>query len=227
MFGSLRSEHIDLSRTSAIGVAHLKQFLDFATHGARAFARAATGPLGDHESPFEAAVAERLSAKGWVLHPQIGVSGFRIDLGVVDPDASGAFLAGIECDGATYHRGATARDRDRLRQVVLEGLGWRILRIGRLIGGRMRLANAIGCMRLCRRRLPRSVPRPLFPTLTILLRFSRKMKGRQCTMWRTTKLQRPRSNSRDSLLRCPKITPARTRRISTRMSIGKPCAPSY
>jgi hypothetical protein len=129
VFGSLRSEHIDLSRTSAIGVAHLKQFLDFATHGASAFARAATGPLGDHESPFEAAVAERLSAKGWILHPQIGVSGFRIDLGVVDPDASGAFLAGIECDGATYHRGATARDRDRLRQVVLEGLGWRILRI--------------------------------------------------------------------------------------------------
>ena len=129
VFGSLRSEHIDLSRTSATGVAHLKQFLDFATHGVRAFARASTGPLGDHESPFEAAVAERLSAKGWVLHPQIGVSGFRIDLGVVDPDASGAFLAGIECDGATYHRGATARDRDRLRQVVLEGLGWRILRI--------------------------------------------------------------------------------------------------
>src|SRR6202012_2109138 len=95
----------------------------------RAFARAATGPLGDHESPFEAAVAERLSAKGWVLHPQIGVSGFRIDLGVVDPDAPGAFLAGVECDGATYHRGATARDRDRLRQVVLEGLGWRILRL--------------------------------------------------------------------------------------------------
>ena len=129
VFGSLRSEHIDLSRTSAIGVAHLKQFLDFAIHGARAFARAATGPLGDHESPFEAAVAERLSAKGWVLQPQIGVSGFRIDLGVVDPDAPGAFLAGIECDGATYHRGATARDRDRLRQVVLEGLGWRIMRI--------------------------------------------------------------------------------------------------
>ena len=85
--------------------------------------------MGDFESPFEAAVAERLSAKGWVLHPQIGVSGFRVDLGVVDQDAPGAFLAGIECDGATYHRGATARDRDRLRQVVLEGLGWRIIRI--------------------------------------------------------------------------------------------------
>jgi hypothetical protein len=129
VFGSLRPEHIDLSRTSAIGVAHLKQFLSFAIHGARAFATASTGPLGDFESPFEAAVSERLAGKGWILHPQIGVSGFRIDLGVVDPDAAGAFLAGVECDGATYHRGATARDRDRLRQVVLEGLGWRILRI--------------------------------------------------------------------------------------------------
>ncbi|MBP0447449.1 DUF3320 domain-containing protein [Roseomonas sp. SSH11] len=128
-FGSLRPEQIDLARTSALGVTHLKQFLSFAEHGARAFATAATGPLGEHESPFEVAVAERLRARGWVVHPQIGVSGFRIDLGVVDPDAPGAFLAGVECDGATYHRGATARDRDRLRQVVLEGLGWRILRI--------------------------------------------------------------------------------------------------
>ena len=129
VFGSILSEHIDLSRTSALGVRHLKEFLDYVRNGARAFARAATGPLGDHESPFEVAVAQRLSTKGWTLHPQIGVSGFRIDLAVVDPDASGAFLAGIECDGATYHRGATARDRDRLRQLVLERLGWRILRI--------------------------------------------------------------------------------------------------
>lgn len=30
---------------------------------------------------------------------------------------------------ATYHRAATARDRDKLRQAVLEGLGWRIHRI--------------------------------------------------------------------------------------------------
>ncbi|MHB0709359.1 DUF3320 domain-containing protein [Roseomonas mucosa] len=129
VFGSLRPEHIDLARTSATGVAHLKQFLTFAEHGARAFATTSTGPLGDFESPFEAAVAERLRGRGWTVHPQIGVSGFRVDLGIVDPDAPGAFLAGIECDGATYHRSASARDRDRLRQAVLEGLGWRIQRI--------------------------------------------------------------------------------------------------
>ena len=36
---------------------------------------------------------------------------------------------GIECDGATYHSSKSARDRDRLRQTILERLGWRIRRI--------------------------------------------------------------------------------------------------
>ncbi len=129
VFGSVRAEQLDLARSGAVGVAHLKQFLSFAEHGARAFATAASASLGDYESPFEAQVAERLRRKGWVVRSQIGVSGFRIDLAVVDAEASGAYLAGVECDGATYHRGATARDRDRLRQQVLEALGWRVLRI--------------------------------------------------------------------------------------------------
>jgi hypothetical protein len=63
------------------------------------------------------------------VHPQIGVSQFRIDLGVVHPTIPGRYLAGVECDGATYHRSATARDRDLLREQVLRDLGWNILRI--------------------------------------------------------------------------------------------------
>jgi hypothetical protein len=59
----------------------------------------------------------------------VGVGGFRIDLGVVHPDAPGRFLAGIEADGATYHSGRTARDRDYLREQVLRSLGWEIIRI--------------------------------------------------------------------------------------------------
>ncbi len=49
-----------------------------------------------------------LEARGWTVHTQIGVSGFRIDLGIVHPDAPGRYLAGVECDGATYHSSATA-----------------------------------------------------------------------------------------------------------------------
>ncbi|MEM9942486.1 MAG: DUF559 domain-containing protein, partial [Planctomycetota bacterium] len=80
-------------------------------------------------SPFEQEVSNQLELRGWTVIPQIGVSGFRIDLGVKHPEEPGAYLAGIECDGATYHRSATARDRDLTRQLVLEGLGWNILRV--------------------------------------------------------------------------------------------------
>jgi len=129
IFSSLRPEQIDLSRTQSMGVRDLKHFLEFAERGARALAEAVTGTIGDYDSPFEEAVAEALRRKGWQVHSQVGVSSFRIDLGVVDPDAPGRYLAGVECDGATYHRSATARDRDKIRERVLRGLGWEIARI--------------------------------------------------------------------------------------------------
>ncbi|MFH6780893.1 DUF3320 domain-containing protein [Methylobacterium sp. MA0201] len=129
VFASLRPEQIDLGRTRARGVRDFKHFLEFADRGARALAEAFAPTGGDVESPFEAAVLAGLEAKGWRVHTQIGVSGFRVDLGVVHPDAPGRYLAGVECDGATYHSSATARDRDRLREHVLTGLGWRICRV--------------------------------------------------------------------------------------------------
>src|SRR4029450_6776551 len=61
--------------------------------------------------------------------PQVGVAGFFIDLAVRHPVKCGAFLLGIECDGARYHSGRSARDRDRLRQEILTNLGWKIHRI--------------------------------------------------------------------------------------------------
>ncbi len=129
VFASLRAEQIDLARTNATGVRHLKAFLDYAERGAVALPAQDTGSQGGVDSPFEAAVLQALELRGWEIRPQIGVSGFRIDLGVVHPDHAGIYLAGIECDGATYHGSATARDRDKVRQAVLEGLGWTILRI--------------------------------------------------------------------------------------------------
>lgn len=106
-----------------------KHFLEFAENGARAIAEAFSPTGRDTESPFEDAVMRALQEKGWEVHPQVGVSFFRIDLGVVHPDFPGRYLAGVECDGAAYHRSATARDRDRLREMVLTDLGWRIRRI--------------------------------------------------------------------------------------------------
>lgn len=81
------------------------------------------------ESPFEEEVLAALNAAGYQVDPQVGASHFRIDLAVRDPDDPLRYLVGIECDGATYHSSAAARDRDRLRQEILEELGWRIIRV--------------------------------------------------------------------------------------------------
>ncbi len=130
VFASLRSEQLDLSRTQAVGVRHLKTFLDYAERGPRAIAEAVRlSGSGEHESPFEREVAAHLVEGGWRVDSQVGCSGYRIDLGVRHPDFDGRYLMGIECDGATYHSAATARDRDRLRAAVLEGLGWRLERV--------------------------------------------------------------------------------------------------
>ena len=130
IFSTLRSDQIDLSRTRATGAAHLKSYLEYAERGPAAIAgNIESAHTGDYDSVFEQEVAEFLQSKGYTVHTQIGCSGYRIDLAIVHPDAPGHYLLGIECDGATYHRAATARDRDRLRQAVLEGLGWRIYRI--------------------------------------------------------------------------------------------------
>ena len=129
VFTSFDPSLIDLNRTSARAVRDLKHFLEFAERGPRALAEAVQGSVGGYDSPFEEAVAGRLREKGWQVVPQVGVSRFRIDLGIVDPDSQGDFLVGVECDGATYHRSATARDRDKVRAAVLEGLGWNLLRV--------------------------------------------------------------------------------------------------
>ncbi|MGL6162419.1 DUF3320 domain-containing protein [Microbulbifer sp.] len=129
VFSTMPPERIDLARTRARAVADLKHFLEYAERGASALGAAVHGSMGDFESPFEVAVARALQGKGWTVHPQIGVSAYRIDLGVVHPDAPGLYLAGIECDGAMYHSSAYARERDKIRQAVLEGLGWTLFRV--------------------------------------------------------------------------------------------------
>jgi very-short-patch-repair endonuclease len=129
IFSTLLPEQIDLSKVRATGVRDLKNYLDFAMRGPRALALQALPTMTDPDSPFEREVIAVLRNKGWTVHPQVGVSGYRIDFGIVDPRAPGRYLLGVECDGRTYHSGATARDRDRLRQYVLEGLGWELFRI--------------------------------------------------------------------------------------------------
>jgi very-short-patch-repair endonuclease len=122
----MTSDDIDLARSDRRGVRALKTFLQYAKDG-DLDVPIATGREPD--SPFEESVLSALRAAGYRVEAQVGSAGFFIDLAVVDPKSPGRYLLGIECDGATYHSARSARDRDRLRQEVLEGLGWRIHRI--------------------------------------------------------------------------------------------------
>ncbi|MBL9078276.1 MAG: DUF3320 domain-containing protein [Planctomycetes bacterium] len=129
VFTSVRPEQV-ANRTPALGARHLRWFLDYALRGEPALVDAVAGDAAAAvESPFEAAVRDALQQRGHEVHAQVGCSGYRIDLAVVDPRAPGRYLLGIECDGASYHSAATARDRDRLRAAVLQGLGWRLHRV--------------------------------------------------------------------------------------------------
>lgn len=127
IFSSMGSEDIVAGATAKRGVHALHDFLRFCETGILHKTERETGRAPD--SDFEIAVASALRNHGFECISQVGVAGFFIDVAVVDPGNPGRYLMGIECDGATYHSAKSVRDRDRLRQTVLERLGWNIRRI--------------------------------------------------------------------------------------------------
>lgn len=127
VFSSFKHHQIDGSAGKADGVIALRRFLKYAETGKLPSKYIHTGR--DADSDFEINVMDGLSRKGYECEPQIGVSSYRIDIGVHHPDYPGEFIMGVECDGATYHSSKSARDRDKLRESVLVGKGWRIERI--------------------------------------------------------------------------------------------------
>ncbi len=125
VFSSIAAADIPAD-TEVRGTRMLRSLLHFAETGKLG---AGTFLGGEYDSPFEESVARVIREAGFHVHSQVGVSSFRIDLGVVNPARPGEYVVGVECDGATYHSARSARDRDRLRQEVLTGLGWRLHRI--------------------------------------------------------------------------------------------------
>lgn len=130
LVGSIVPTDIDLDKVSSEGVKMLRSYIEFAQQGVVALENELTYNYDlDFDSPFEKAVYDFLQSKGYNVVTQVGCSGFRIDMAVKHPTQSGKFAIGIECDGASYHSSRTARERDRLRQAVLEDMGWTIYRI--------------------------------------------------------------------------------------------------
>ncbi|MGC5776650.1 DUF4011 domain-containing protein [Paenibacillus pabuli] len=129
LISSLRPS--DLSDTKVNGNTGLRLLKDYIQTAMDGKLPVSMTKLSEREfdSPFEEDVYSVLIDLGYKVEPQVGCSGYRIDLAVVDPLNENKYILGIECDGKTYHSSKVARDRDRLRQQVLEELGWKIYRI--------------------------------------------------------------------------------------------------
>ncbi len=125
VFSSLTADDIDTS-SRKLGVVALKKFLQYAEKG---YLDVPTRTDKPFDSDFEESVANFLKLRDYLVHPQVGMAGFFIDLGVLHPKNPARYVLGIECDGATYHSSRSARDRDRIRQQILESRGWCIHRI--------------------------------------------------------------------------------------------------
>lgn len=127
LYTSMKANDI---KEGSFGTKILKWYLEYAETG-RLESGEETGMGFDSE--FERWVYDKLAAKGYEVVPQVGVgrrkNKFRIDLGIKHPSFGAGYLLGIECDGATYHSSRAARDRDRIRQEILESFGWKIYRI--------------------------------------------------------------------------------------------------
>ncbi|ARU58955.1 DNA/RNA helicase [Oleiphilus messinensis] len=126
VYCNFSADDIRVTADTPFGVKALQVFLNYAATGQLETSRV-TGK--EHDSPFEVEVHNAIEQLGYDAEPQVGSSGFYIDLAVRDPNKPGRFILAVECDGASYHSSASARDRDRIRQSVLEGLGWRFHRI--------------------------------------------------------------------------------------------------
>jgi very-short-patch-repair endonuclease len=128
LIGSIMPADIDLDKISSDGPKLLRGYIEFAINGADMLMKE-TVKFSQHDSSFEEAIYNFIDREGYELDAQIGCSEYRIDMAIKHPNLSGIYVLGIECDGATYHSARTARERDRLRQNVLENMGWKIYHI--------------------------------------------------------------------------------------------------
>jgi hypothetical protein len=124
---SIKSTDI-ASDAKAQGVQTLRNYIEYAEKGP-IILDMPYQKSGVFESHLDEDVASEIQKLGYEVVPQVGCSGYKINIGVIDPVNSGCYLMGVECDGVTYRSSSSTRDRDRLREQVLKGLGWCIHRV--------------------------------------------------------------------------------------------------
>jgi hypothetical protein len=119
VFSGIGAEEVDLERAKGRGVAALKTFLGFAAGGAAARAEAREG------SAIAGLIGGLIAQSGREVVPRVGLSGLFLDVAARGPQG---FDLGVEVDGPDWSNLRCARDRDRGRQMALEGMGWTLAR---------------------------------------------------------------------------------------------------
>lgn len=126
IFSNFRGQDLQLSSNAPFGLRAFKVFLEYAENKTL---QSTDEYSENNENTFEDAIHEFLTGHGYDVHQHVGCAGFRVDLAIVDPEYPDRYLLGITCDGPIYQSSRVARDRDRLRQQILKGLGWRLYQL--------------------------------------------------------------------------------------------------
>ncbi|MGV8173808.1 MAG: DUF3320 domain-containing protein, partial [Methanobrevibacter sp.] len=122
VFSNFKAYDMHLTANPPYGVKALKEFLSYAEN----LTLGASQITQQSSEPFEDAIASFLAENGYTVDKQIGCAGFRVDLAIVDDENPGKYILGITTDGKMYASSKVAGDRDRLREQVLKGLGWKL-----------------------------------------------------------------------------------------------------
>ncbi|SPF34072.1 putative ATPase AAA [Candidatus Sulfopaludibacter sp. SbA4] len=125
---SLRAQELSGVNPNNRGAVALRNFIEYAERDGQLPADAPV-PTAGETNDFEDAVRAALVERGFAVDAQVGASKYRLDLAIRDHRNPNRYILGVECDGATYHSSRSARDRDILRQEVLQRMGWRIHRV--------------------------------------------------------------------------------------------------
>lgn len=129
LVGSILPSDIDLNKTKSDGVKMLRSYIEFASYGSSTLKKRKNPNALYEKDEFCDAIAKLLSEYGYKVHQNVGSSDYTIDIAIGHPQYENCFVAGIECDGESYHMARTVRDREHLRTAVLNQMGWNMYRI--------------------------------------------------------------------------------------------------
>lgn len=149
VFSTLRAEQIDLRRSKALGVEGLQKFLKYA-EGRSIEQSEGTGNSGltsktDNATSLASDIASAIRELGYETTTSVGRSKFKVDVAVVDPADPERYFLGILIDSHSRAQTKIARDRELTQPSVLQGLGWKVLRVWSIdwMQNRQRVLEAI------------------------------------------------------------------------------------